>query len=111
MVRGGKGLSVLTAQAATTFYDHGTRKHREASALAADDEAAAQYRGAADALRLALRFAQTAAHALRITRYQDQYGQVSRLAILDAVVIYEQAELTLFAALGGGWWNRDETDR
>jgi NodT family efflux transporter outer membrane factor (OMF) lipoprotein len=137
----GSLLSTLTAAATTTFYDHGTLKHREAAALAAYDEAAATYRATvlnglqnvadalaalrtdADALRLALRANETAAHALRITRDQDRYGEVSRLALLNAEQTDEQAELNvvqaqanryadtaaLFEALGGGWWNRNET--
>jgi NodT family efflux transporter outer membrane factor (OMF) lipoprotein len=137
----GSLLSTLTAAASTTFYDHGTLKHREASAIAAYDEAAASYRGAvltglqnvadalaalrtdADALRAAVRSDQTAAHALQLTRYQEEYGQVSALATLNAEQAYQQAELTLvqaqatryvdtaalFEALGGGWWNRSET--
>jgi NodT family efflux transporter outer membrane factor (OMF) lipoprotein len=137
----GTFLSTLTAAASTTFYDHGTLKHREASALAAYDQAAAAYQGAvlgglqnvadalaalrtdADALRAAVRSEETAARALRLVRYQDRYGQVSRLAVLSAEQTYQQAELArvsaaanryadtaaLFEALGGGWWNRTET--
>jgi NodT family efflux transporter outer membrane factor (OMF) lipoprotein len=136
----GTFLSTLTGAVSTTFYDHGTLKHREASAIAAYDQAAATYSGAvlgglqnvadslaaletdADALRMALRSEQTAAHALRIVRYQDQYGAVSRLAVLNALQTDEQAELALvqaqasryadtaalFEALGGGWWNRND---
>jgi NodT family efflux transporter outer membrane factor (OMF) lipoprotein len=137
----GSLLSTLTAAAATTFYDHGALKHREASAIAAYDQAAAQYQGTilsglqnvadslqalrtdADALRAAQRSDETAAHALRITEYQKQYGEVSALVTLNAEQTYEQAELNLvgaeasrftdtaalFQALGGGWWNRNET--
>ncbi|HEV3156950.1 MAG TPA: hypothetical protein VGZ00_06340 [Candidatus Baltobacteraceae bacterium] len=36
---------MLTGQVSQTFYGHGTLKHREASAVAAYDEAAVQYRG------------------------------------------------------------------
>jgi NodT family efflux transporter outer membrane factor (OMF) lipoprotein len=135
----GSFLSTVTAVASTTFYDHGTLKHRESSAVAAYDQAAATYQGTvlsglqivadalaalrtdADALRLAVRSEETAAHALHLTIYQDQYGEVSRLAVLNAQQTYEQAELTrvqaeanryidtaaLFQALGGGWWNRE----
>jgi outer membrane protein TolC len=77
----------------------------------------------ADALRLAKRSDDTAAHALRIVRYQEGYAQVSRLAVLNAQQTFEQAELALvqaeanryadtaalFEALGGGWWNRSDT--
>jgi NodT family efflux transporter outer membrane factor (OMF) lipoprotein len=137
----GSFLSTLTAEAATTFYDHGTLKHREASAIAAYDQAAAAYQGTvlsglqnvadalaalrtdADALRAAVRSAATADHALRIVRYQDEAGEVSQLAVLNAEQTYQQAELALvqvqaarysdtaalFQALGGGWWNRPDT--
>jgi outer membrane protein TolC len=42
----GSLLSMLTAQVAATFYDHGTLKHREAAAHAAYVDAAAQYKAA-----------------------------------------------------------------
>ena len=132
---------MLTGQVAETFYDHGTLKHREAAAVAAYDEAAAQYLGAvlsgfqnvadtlaalssdADALNAAVLADRSAEHALEITRSQQRLGQVSTPVILDAEQSFQQAELSLvqaqasrysdtaalFAALGGGWWNRTDT--
>jgi NodT family efflux transporter outer membrane factor (OMF) lipoprotein len=137
----GTFLSTLTAQVAATVYDQGTLKHREAAAVAAYDQAAAQYKGAilsglqnvadslaalshdADALRAAALADKTAARALRITRAQRELGAVSQLGVLNAEQTYRQAELALvqaqaaryadtaalFAALGGGWWNRKDT--
>jgi NodT family efflux transporter outer membrane factor (OMF) lipoprotein len=137
----GSLLSMLTGQVAETFYDHGTLKHREAAAVAAYDEAAAQYLGAvlsgfqnvadtlaalssdADALNAAVLADRSAEHALEITRSQQRLGQVSTPVILDAEQSFQQAELSLvqaqasrysdtaalFAALGGGWWNRSDT--
>jgi NodT family efflux transporter outer membrane factor (OMF) lipoprotein len=109
-------LSMLAGQVSQTFYDHGTLKHREASAIAAYDAAAAQYTGAvlsglqnvadslaalksdAEALRAAGRSDDTAKKALQLTLYQDRYGEVSRLAVLAAQQTYEQAELALVQA-------------
>jgi NodT family efflux transporter outer membrane factor (OMF) lipoprotein len=137
----GSLLSVLTAQVTTTFYDHGTLKHRETAAVAAYDQAAAQYTGAilsglqnvadtlaalttdAAALRAAVLSERAAERALQLTRTQRRYGQVSGVATLNAEQTYQQARLTLvqaqasrfsdtaalFAALGGGWWNRNDT--
>jgi len=134
----GSLLSTLTAQVATTFYDQGTLKHRETAAVAAYDEAAAQYKGAvlsgfqnvadalaalstdADALNASVTAAHTADRALGIVRQQLAAGQVSSLATLNAEQTLAQAQLNvvqaqanryadtaaLFAALGGGWWNR-----
>ncbi len=45
LFRPGTLLSMLTAEVSTTFYDHGVLKHRQAAAVAAYDEAAAQYKG------------------------------------------------------------------
>jgi NodT family efflux transporter outer membrane factor (OMF) lipoprotein len=133
-------LSTLTAQVSATFYDHGTLKHRQASAIAAYDETAAQYKAAvldalrnvadsvvalhkdATALLAATRAEQAARNALRITLVQAKVGQVSGVPVLLAEQAYEQAALTLvqaraaryadtvalFAALGGGWWNRND---
>jgi NodT family efflux transporter outer membrane factor (OMF) lipoprotein len=137
----GSLLSMLTAGIATTFYDHGALKHREAAAVAAYDEAADQYKGAvltafqnvadtlaalatdADDLRAAAASDDAANRALRIVIDQKNAGQVTTLAVLNAEQAYQQAELALvqaeanrfsdtaglFAALGGGWWNRTET--
>lgn len=112
----GSLLSSLTAQVATTFYDHGTLKHREAAAVAAYDAAAAQYKGAVlsglqnvadtlaalatdtDALRAAVASDTAANRALQIVIDQKNAGQVSTLAVLNAEQTYQQAELELVQA-------------
>ena len=84
----------------------------------ADALHAVQYDG--DGLRTAADAARAAGRALAIARKQMDLGQIDRLTLLNA----EQAELqtrlalaqaqaarfadsaALFAALGGGWWNR-----
>ena len=62
--------------------------------------------------------------ALEIVRGQLKFGQISYLGLLTAQQTYQQALLalvqakaaryadtvTLFAALGGGWWNRQDVD-
>jgi NodT family efflux transporter outer membrane factor (OMF) lipoprotein len=137
----GSFLAALTAAVSTTFYDHGTLKHRQAAAVANYDQAAAQYQGAVlsgfqnvadtlaalttdgDALRAAALSDRAAQRALRLTIKQKNVGEVSALAVVSAEQAYQQAELALvvaranryadsaalFAALGGGWWNRHET--
>jgi outer membrane protein TolC len=109
-------LSVLIGQVAAMFYDHGTLKHREAAAVAAYDQAAAQYTGAvlsgfedvadtlaalatdADGMRAAVKSERAADHALRILREQQNVGAVSTPAVLNAEQTYERAELTLVQA-------------
>jgi len=63
---------------------------------------------------------QTASESLKITRHKLDLGAVSYLALLTAEQTYQQAviariqaqaqryadTITLFQALGGGWWNR-----
>jgi NodT family efflux transporter outer membrane factor (OMF) lipoprotein len=137
----GTFLSMLTAEVSTTFYDHGMLKHRQAAAVAAYDEAAAEYKGAvlsgfqnvadtlaaiktdADALSAAARAERTAEHLLNIVRVQKEVGQVQSLVVLNAEQAYQQAIITriqaqanryadtaaLFQALGGGWWNRNDS--
>jgi len=134
-------LSLLTAEIATTIYDQGTLKHRQASAVAAYNEAVAQYRGTvlggfedvanavialtndADALVAAERSEQVAQKALHIVLSQQEVGQVSSAASLASEQSYEQAVVArvaaeatrysdtagLFEALGGGWWNRTDS--
>ena len=113
---------------------------RRRAAIAAYDQALAQYRQAvlnsfqnvADALRI-LEFnasalkAQSAAFeaardSLDLARRQYAAGAVSYLFLLNAERQYAEAGITLvqaqtarfsdtaalFAALGGGWWNRDK---
>jgi NodT family efflux transporter outer membrane factor (OMF) lipoprotein len=64
-----------------------------------------------------------AADSLSIARKQQQLGDIGYLALLNAQQTYQQAAINLiqaqasryadtaalFQALGGGWWNRDDT--
>jgi NodT family efflux transporter outer membrane factor (OMF) lipoprotein len=109
-------LTMLTGAISQTLYDHGTLKHRESAAVAAYDQAAAQYIGAvltaiqnvadsvaaistdADTLRAAALSDAAAQHAFDLTRAQARYGQVSTLEILTAEQAYQTAELALVQA-------------
>ncbi|HZV76439.1 MAG TPA: efflux transporter outer membrane subunit [Candidatus Babeliales bacterium] len=137
----GSLLSALAAEIATTIYDQGTLKHRQESAVAAYNEAVAQYRGTvlsgfedvansvialtndADELVAAERSESTARKALDIVVSQRDVGEVSSVASLTAEQTYEQTVIArvqaqatrysdtagLFDALGGGWWNRQDS--
>lgn len=77
----------------------------------------------ADAVRVATLANQAAGQTLMITRRQLSLGQVSYLQLLNAEQADLQARLTfvqsqalrlsdttgLFQALGGGWWNRNDS--
>jgi NodT family efflux transporter outer membrane factor (OMF) lipoprotein len=136
----GTMLWSLTAAIAQTLFDHGAFKHKQASAKAAYDQAAAEYKGTVlsayqnvadgvaaierdtDALTAANRAQHVAAKALDITRAQVTLGAVALPSALTAEQNEQQAEISLvsaeaaqytdaaamFAALGGGWWNRSD---
>jgi NodT family efflux transporter outer membrane factor (OMF) lipoprotein len=111
--------------AAVAQYDEAAAQYRGAilSGLQNVADAMVALERDADALRAADRSEVTASHALDIVRFQDAHGEVSSPVVLTAEATYEQAELALvqtkaarysdtvalFAALGGGWWNRSET--
>ena len=120
------------------IFQGGALYHRQKAAEASLDQAKAQYRGTvlsafqnvADALEAldvdsaalaAAARAETAAKAtFDITRRQQETGQVTGLAVMQAEETYQQALITriqaqaaryadtvgLYQALGGGWWNR-----
>lgn len=74
----------------------------------------------ATALEAAAKAERAAAHSLDITRRQLDLGQINYLGLMIAQQTYQQAALaliqaratrygdtvSLFQALGGGWWNR-----
>ncbi len=76
----------------------------------------------ADALKAAVAAEQAAGKSLAIARRTLELGNISYLALLNAEQTYLQTALTLvqaranryadtavlFAALGGGWWNRTD---
>jgi NodT family efflux transporter outer membrane factor (OMF) lipoprotein len=112
----GSMLWSLTASIAQTLFDHGALKHKQASAKAAYDEAAAQYKGTVlsgyqnvadsvvaverdgDALGAARKADDVAAQALKITRDQLAYGEIAEPSVLSAEQNYRQAEIALASA-------------
>jgi outer membrane protein TolC len=76
---------------------------------------------AAQTLKSAATAEKNAALGLDLVRQQYQLGTVNYLALLNAQTQYQQARINLiqsqaerfsntaalYAALGGGWWNRD----
>ena len=66
---------------------------------------------------------ETAQQSLDITQERFQAGAIAYLSLLDAQRVYEQARINLviaqanrfadtvalFQALGGGWWNRQDS--
>ena len=76
----------------------------------------------ADALAAAVAAEQAASTSLEIARRQLELGDISYLSLLNAEQTYQQASINLvqalanryadtaalFAALGGGWWNRTD---
>ena len=123
-----------------TLFDTGALLHKKRAADAALDQAGAQYRAAvvlacqnvadtlraldadAAALRASAEADRAAARAWELARSQLKLGTISLVAVLQAELLYAQAEVAvsqaranryadtaaLFQALGGGWWNRRE---
>lgn len=105
----GSLLSMLTAEIATTIYDQGTLKHRQASAVASYNQAVAQYKGTVlsgfedvansvialkndtDTLVAAELSERAAQKAFEIVLSQRKVGEVSSAASLSAEQSYEQA--------------------
>jgi outer membrane protein TolC len=79
----------------------------------------------ADAVKSNLAAEQAAANSYAIARRQQELGDISYLALLNAEQTYQQAVINLvqarasryadtaalFQALGGGWWNRQDIDQ
>jgi NodT family efflux transporter outer membrane factor (OMF) lipoprotein len=112
----GSGVWSLGGSLAQTIFDAGTLVHRKRAAVAAYDQAAAQYRGivlsafqnVADALRAlqsdanALN-AQVAAEraardSLELSRQQFQLGATTYLSLLTAEQTFQQARISLVQA-------------
>jgi NodT family efflux transporter outer membrane factor (OMF) lipoprotein len=112
----GTMLWSLGAAISATLFDHGALKHKQLSAKAAYDQAAAQYKGTVlsayqnvadsiaavqrdtDTLVAASRSQQVARRALDITQSQAQLGAVAQPAVLTAEQNYQTAAVTLAAA-------------
>jgi NodT family efflux transporter outer membrane factor (OMF) lipoprotein len=106
----------LGATLSQTLFDAGALIHKRRAAIAALDQAAAQYRGAvilacqnvADALRAlrsdadALQANEASAHAAKsafdLAQRQKSIGTIAMVAVLNAEQTYRQAELSLVQA-------------
>ena len=126
-----------------TLFDAGALLHKKRAADAALDQAGAQYRSAvllacqnvadtlhalaadADALRASAESERAAKKTFELAMRQRELGTIPLIAVLNAELAYQQAELAfvqaqanrysdtagLFQALGGGWWNRPKEPR
>ncbi|WP_029919637.1 efflux transporter outer membrane subunit [Nevskia soli] len=131
----------LTGGITQPIFHGGELIHKKRAAVAAYDQAAAQYRGTvltafrnvadalhalnadADALQQQDLATQAAADTLKVSRSRYQSGSISSLDLLVVERTYQQARIAqlqaqaaryadtaaLFQALGGGWWNRNDT--
>lgn len=108
----------LAGNFSQTLFQGGTLLHRKRAAVAAMDQAAAQYRSTVisafrnvadtlqaldndtDALKANVRAEHAAAESLKLTRRQLQLGSISYLSLLNAEQIYQQALVNLVQARG-----------
>jgi outer membrane protein TolC len=99
-----------------TLFDAGTLLHQKRAAVAAFDQAAAQYRSTvltafqnvadalraiqsdADALAAQVASVQSAADSLELSRQQFQLGAITYLSLLTAEQTYQQARINLVQA-------------
>jgi NodT family efflux transporter outer membrane factor (OMF) lipoprotein len=116
LFKAGNSFWSLAGSVTQPIFDGGTLLHRRRAAVAAYDEAAAQYRAAvvlafqnvadtlqalqfdADALREAAAAESAAASSLTIATRQVALGDTSYLAVLTAQQAYQQAAITLIQA-------------
>jgi NodT family efflux transporter outer membrane factor (OMF) lipoprotein len=136
----GTGFWNLGANIAAPIFDGGTLKHKQRAAEATYRQSAAQYRSTvisavqdvadvlhavnsdAEALVAAQRAERAAARSFEIAQHQLALGDVSDAVMLNAELVWRQADIALiqaqanryadtvalFQALGGGWWNRQD---
>ncbi len=118
------GTLLHRSRAARAMYEQAAAQYRGTVITAfqnvADALEAIQSDGAT--LAAAANAARAADKSLAISRNQMELGQIGHLAIMNAQQTYLQARLslvqaqsarlsdtaTLFQALGGGWWNRND---
>jgi NodT family efflux transporter outer membrane factor (OMF) lipoprotein len=116
MFAGGNVFWAVIGNATATLFDFGALEHKQKSAEAALDQAAAQYRGVAlaafqnvadalyalstdaDALAAAADAEASAQKTLAITRRQLEGGDVNALALCTAEQAYQQASAALVQA-------------
>ena len=112
--------------AAKAAFDQAKAQYRSTVILGFQNvgDALQAVRSDAVALQKAVAAERAAFKTLEIVRGQLKLGQISYLGLLTAQQTYQQALLalvqakaaryadtvTLFAALGGGWWNRQDVD-
>jgi NodT family efflux transporter outer membrane factor (OMF) lipoprotein len=112
----GSGIWSIGANVAQTLFDGGTLLHKKHAAVAAFDQAAAQYRSTvlaafqdvanalralqsdADALRAQVAAERAAADSLAISREQFRAGGITYLSLLTAEQTYQQVRLNLVQA-------------
>ena len=112
----GVGFWMLAANITQPIFQGGTLLHRQRAAVAAFDQAAAQYRGTvlsafqnvadtlqalksdANALNATLAAERAANKSLTIVRHQLELGDISNLTLLNAQQIYQQARISLVQA-------------
>jgi NodT family efflux transporter outer membrane factor (OMF) lipoprotein len=137
----GSNVYSLIGSITQPIFKGGQLVHQRRAAVAAAQEAAANYQatvitafqnvsdtlyalhGDADALAAQLIAERTAADSLRLVEAQYKNGAASHLLVLTAEQTYQTAAVALvkaraqrfadtaalFQALGGGWWNRNES--
>jgi NodT family efflux transporter outer membrane factor (OMF) lipoprotein len=138
----GNGFWTIAGDFAQPIFQGGTLLHKTRAARANLEQTAAQYRSTvvtafqnvadtlralqtdADAVAANDKAEKAALTSLEIARRQQELGDTSYLALLNAEQTYQQAVIVriqaranrladtaaLFQALGGGWWNRDKPD-
>jgi NodT family efflux transporter outer membrane factor (OMF) lipoprotein len=113
-------------RAAKAAFDQAKAQYRSAVILGFQNvgDALQAVRSDAVALQKAVAAERAAAKSLDIVRGQLKLGQINYLGLLAAQQTYQQALLALaqakaaryadtvalFAALGGGWWNRQDVE-
>ncbi|MEA3091900.1 MAG: hypothetical protein QOJ04_3242 [Caballeronia sp.] len=120
------GMLLHRQRAAQAAFDQAAAQYRvtviDAYQNVADVLRASQYD--ANTLQAAVTSEQAASRSLELARHEQQLGSISYLYVLNAEQTYQAARLALvqaqaarlsdtaalFQALGGGWWNRSQTD-
>ena len=119
------GILLHRQRAARAAFDQAAAQYRSTVIDAFQNVADALHalRNDADAVRISTVAERDASATLAITRKQLSLGQVGYLALLNAQQLDRQAELglvqaqagrladtaALFQSLGGGWWNRTDS--
>ncbi|WP_266170985.1 efflux transporter outer membrane subunit [Dyella subtropica] len=140
LFHGGSGFWNIGGSVTQPLFDGGNLKHKQRAAEAAYQQSIATYRSTviaaaqnvadvlhaiqldATALAATQRADSAAQHSFDVAQRQLALGDVSQVAMLNALVTRQQALMALaqaragrysdtaalFQALGGGWWHRDD---